>query len=90
MSLILNNDVMSSMPIYEDGEDERAMYLERYLAVMETNRQSCAFVPTDALLAMDMVAFVSSRIRGNVENGRISTARLALSLVQPAERGPMQ
>lgn len=90
MSLTLNTNSIPSWNVCEDGEDERASRLDSYLALMETNKQACEFVPNDALLALDMVGFVSSRIGGALKTSRVSTARLALSLVRPGENNPVQ
>lgn len=95
MSLILNNDSTSVWNFYDDGpgEDGRdALLLDRYLAIMETNRKSSRFVPDDALLALDMAGFVRGQI-GQMPHCRpqVSIARLSLALVQSRQQeAPIQ
>lgn len=93
MSLILNSGTTPQWNIYEDGpaEDLRnAELLDRYLAIMESNRKSSRFIPDDALMALDMAGFV----RGQIDNSRhgqpVSAARLALALVHSQPQAPMQ
>lgn len=93
MSLVLNNDSSPQWNIYDDGpiNDLRdAALLDRYLAIMETNRKSSRFVPDDALLALDMAGFVRNRIGNTPDRAPVSAARLALALVQPHKQAPVQ
>lgn len=93
MSLILNSTTSPQWNIYDDGPAEdvhNAELLDRYLAIMETNRKSSRFIPNDALMALDMAGFV----RGQIDNSRhaqpVSVARLALALVHSQTQAPMQ
>ncbi len=94
MSLILNNDSTKKWNLHDDGPEagtREAALLDRYLAIMETNRASSRFVPSDALLALDMAGFV----RGQIDpcphcRPQVTTARLSLALVQPREETPLQ
>lgn len=93
MSLILNNDSNTSWSIYDasPGEDVRdAALLDRYLAIMETNKKSSRFVPNDALLALDMAEFARGQLARDCRRPQISIARLAMSLVQPQNQMPIQ
>ena len=93
MSLILNNDSTSVWNLYDDGpgEDQRdAAMLDRYLAIMETNKKSSRFVPNDAMLALDMAEFARGRLARDCKRPQISVARLAMSLVQPQQLLPIQ
>lgn len=93
MSLILNDTRwMSTAPgsgrVY-DGQGNLSE-LDRYLAVLQDNKNSCKFVPNDAFVALDMASFVRDQLDGARIKARISTARLALSLAQPCEPAPIQ
>lgn len=93
MSLILNNDSTTLWNLYDDGpgEDQRdAALLDRYLAIMETNKKSSRFVPNDALLALDMAEFARGQLSPECRRPHVSTARLAMSLVQPQQLMPIQ
>ena len=84
MSLIINNDSTELWKFYDDSPNSDAhdvAMLDRYLAVMENNRNSNRFVPNDAMLALDMAGFVS----GKSFKPRMSTARLSLALVQTGQ-----
>lgn len=88
MSLILNDLSHASSSLLEDGtvEDQRDLIqLDRYLAIIETNKKSCRFVPNDALMALDMAGFVRDRLAGAQTGTKVTAARLALSLVQPCK-----
>ena len=93
MSLILNNDSTSVWNLYDDGpgEDQRdAALLDRYLAIMETNKKSSRFVPNDAMLALDMAEYARAQLAKGGCRPQISVARLAMSLVQPQQLLPIQ
>lgn len=93
MSLILNSDLsVHCTPVdYGAGQDYRdAARLDRYLAIMETNKLASRFVPDDALLALDMANSVCARLSGASAGPGLSAARLALALVQPRLQTPAQ
>lgn len=82
---------ISFMPDDGERQAERDIgRLNRYLAILENNRKACAFVPGDALLALDMAGFIRSRLNGVPSDPQISTRRLALSLVQSHPAAPVQ
>lgn len=93
MSLVLN-DKWPQARTYENDdfiEDQRDLdRLGRYLAIMETNKKSCNFVPNDALMALDMAGFVRDCLNGQSIGTQISAARMALSLVQGKANIPVQ
>lgn len=94
MSLIINS-VQSSPQwnLYGDSQAEEsreAELLDRYLAIMETNKKSSRFVPDDALLALDMAGFVTGRLANPDLAPQVSAARLALALVQPQHQAVIQ
>ncbi len=93
MSLILNDISFSNSNIHEDGteQDQRDLdKLDLYLATIENNKKSSRFVPDDALMALDMAGFVQGCLTGKPNRAPVSTARLALSLVQPNHLAPVQ
>lgn len=93
MSLILNSDstVFPSYIEHADAQEQHdASLLDRYLGIMETNRTSSHFVPNDALLALDMAGFIRSKLAQDDYTPSLSTARLALALVQHQQLAPVQ
>lgn len=92
MSLILNYSSLSANTIPGDGplDEQRELdALNRYMAMIEDNKNSCRFVPNDALLAIDMASFVRERLDGK-SGPHISASRLAMALVQPCGDVPVQ
>lgn len=91
MSLILNNISTPTWNMLDGpGDDYRdAQMLDRYLAIMETNKAASRFVPNDVMLALDMVGFVRDHLAGANSAAKVSTARMALALVQPLQT-PLQ
>lgn len=90
MSLILNHTCSQQLNPPDDCriEDLRdAAAIDRYLAILEANKASSAFVPNDALLTLDMAGFVSGAIRNSHPSQPVSVNRLALALMQ-AHRQP--
>ena len=86
MSLSIVENANLSMHVPENGSlDEHTSLanLDCYLAIAENNRKSSHFIPNDALLAMNMAGFVAAELYGSSKRAHISTARLALALVQP-------
>ncbi|MBD5627373.1 MAG: hypothetical protein HDQ90_07855, partial [Desulfovibrio sp.] len=53
-------------------------------------KNASRFVPNDAAVALDMAGFVRRRVGGGRPGPALSTARLALALVQPGEEMPTQ
>lgn len=93
MSLTLNDRWPDARTFTEDEtvEDQRDLHrLDHYLAIMETNRKSCKFVPDDALVALDMAGFVRGCLNGRKPSVSVSVARLALNLAQSPSRAPVQ
>lgn len=93
MSLILNNDLnlfnsLHDVDIQEKHPDVER--LDRYLAIIETNKKSSQFVPNDAYLALDMAGFAMGKLNDRRDSAAISAARLALALVQPCRQIPVQ
>lgn len=92
MSMILNDNLNfdnypQDMDLRENSPDIDR--LERYLAIIETNKKSCQFVPNDAYLALDMAGFAMGQL-GSRSMPLVSTPRLALALVQPARQQQLQ
>lgn len=79
---------MNNTNIKQDQSDVDK--LDLYLAVVENNKKSSRFIPDDALVALDMAGFVRGCLTGGARSSRVSTARLALSLVQPCPKAPIQ
>lgn len=92
MSLILNDTTLLNSCVHDEAEEgqNELEFLNRYLSIIETNKQSSRFVPDDAFLALDMAGFVRGCLSGDGQKPGVSAARLALKLVQPCCRGPMQ
>ncbi len=93
MSMIVDNSLFTSIDNVAGpaGEEHRDLVkLDRYLAIIESNKDSCRFVPSDAMLALDMAGFVRGHIAGHSAQGSICASRLALALVQPCQRAPVQ
>lgn len=91
MSLFINDNIDFSNAIPEGclttshPDIER---LDKYLALIESNKKSSQFVPTDAYTALDMAAHTIAQLKQNNANG-ISVSRLALALVQPCCQVPV-
>lgn len=93
MPLLVNTNTNPSWNLYAEdiGGDQRdAALLDRYLAIVETNKQSCKFVPDDALLALDMVSFVRGQLNDGLLRPQMSVKRLVMALVKPGEQGEIQ
>lgn len=93
MSLFLNEKLQSGANIYEGDLESNNPDIERldqYLALIESNRKSSQFVPDDAFLALDMAGHSISRLNNNNLNQPPSISRLALALVQPCAKAPVQ
>lgn len=91
MSLILNNaPPIQYRPVEHDQDLHDAALLDRYLFIMESNKSSTNFVPNDALVALDMANGIAATLANAPCAPRISTARLALALVQPAIQAALQ
>ena len=93
MSLSLNEKQCDARNYHEEYsvEDQRDMdRLNRYLAIMEANKKSCKFVPSDAFLALDMAGFVRDCLNGKRKATPVSASRMALSLVQGRCGAPVQ
>lgn len=93
MPLLMNTATNPSWNLcaVELGGDQRdAALLDRYLAIVETNKKSCKFVPDDALLALDMVSFVRGQLGDDFLRPQVSVTRLAMALVKPGEQGEIQ
>lgn len=93
MSLILNDNlnlrnIPKDMGLRDSHPDIDR--LDRYLAIIETNKKSCQFVPNDAYLALDMAGFAVGHLKQRQSPRFVSTARLALALVQPEGGIPVQ
>lgn len=93
MSLILNDNLNlrnfpKDMGIRDSHPDIDR--LDRYLAIIETNKKSCQFVPNDVYLALDMAGFALGQLKSSPSPRVVSTARLALALVQPEGGLPVQ
>lgn len=92
MSLIINGAAWTR-PVQQERvgpEGDGLSQLDRYLTILQNNQHSCQFVPSDALIALDMAGFVRSQIDGAPANSKISTARLALAIVQPCNPSSIQ
>ena len=64
--------------------------LDRYLAVLEDNKNACRFILNDAALAMDMAGFVQNRLGRGWERPANTAARLSLALIHTEPQGPVQ
>lgn len=76
--------------IRSPGELETLSKIDSYLAVLEDNRKSSRFLPTDMSLALDMANFVCERLHGREERKFIPAKRLSLMLVQNQTEHPVQ
>ena len=93
MSLILNHmsfEPLAKRPDEPPGTHQDLSKIDRYLDILEDNKNASRFVPNDAAVALDMAGFVRSRVGGGRPAPALSTARLALALVQPCEETPPQ
>lgn len=86
MSLIITDSFDASMqapdPAYHENRRDLDN-LDRYLAIIEDNKNSCQFVPSDVSVALDMAGYVRGQLRGFPVKAPLSAARMALALVQP-------
>lgn len=93
MSLILNHTSLEPLikrPDEPPGTRQDLAKIDRYLDVLNDNKNASRFVPNDAAVALDMAGFVRRRV-GNGRSGPVlSTPRLALALVQPNDGAPAQ
>ena len=79
MSLSINDNLETGRSVSEadfPASHPDIERLDKYLALIESNKKSCQFVPTDALLAMDMAAHAISRLSEKAAAG-LSISRLA-------------
>ena len=93
MSLILNHASLGPLtqrPDEPPGTHQELSKIDRYLDILEDNKNACRFVPNDAAVALDMAGFVRRRVGGGRPGHVLSAARLALALVQPCEKMPPQ
>ena len=93
MSLILNHMSLESLtqrPDEPPGTHQDLSKIDRYLEILEDNKNASRFVPNDAAVALDMAGFVRSRVGAGRTGPALSTARLALALVQPCDEAPAQ
>ena len=86
MSLIITDSfdatVQAPDPAYQENRRDLEN-LDRYLAIIEDNKNSCRFVPNDVSIALDMAGYVRGQLRGTPVKAPISAARMALALAQP-------
>ena len=93
MSLILNHtsfEPLSQRPDEPPGTQQNLSKIDRYLDILEHNKNASRFVPSDAAVALDMAGFVRRRVGAGRPGPALSAARLALALVQPCEDMPTQ
>ena len=93
MSLILNHtsfEPLSQRPDEPPGTRQELTKIDRYLDILEDNKNASRFVPNDAAVALDMAGFVRRRVGDGKPGPALSAARLALALVQPCEEMPTQ
>lgn len=93
MSLILNHtsiEPLTKRPDEPPGSRQDLSQIDRYLDILKDNKTASRFVPTDAAVALDMAGFVRRRVGDGHLGPVLSTARLALALVQPCEELPPQ
>ena len=75
----------------EDPTRSRNLQLiERYLVVLEENKNACRAAVTDADMALDMAGFVKRQLRKPAQMPRMSPALLALALVRRIVDAPEQ
>ena len=75
----------------EDPTRSRNLQLiERYLVVLEENKNACRAAVTDADMALDMAGFVKRQLRRPALMPRMSPALLALALVRRIIDAPEQ
>lgn len=72
------------------GEEGKRALIERYLDLLEANRQACRATITDAGLALDMAGFVRRQLCWPSPQTRLPTALLARALVQRVPETPDQ
>ncbi|MBR4742042.1 MAG: hypothetical protein IK079_04010 [Desulfovibrio sp.] len=83
MSLYIQSHLLEgNKKIRSPGEQENLDRIDSYLAVLEDNRKSAAFIPTDAALALDMANFVFDRLQGRRERKFVPAMRLSMALLQ--------
>ena len=93
MSLILNHpsqEPLTKRPDEPPGSHQELSKIDRYLDILSDNKNASRFVPNDAVVALDMAGFVRYRVGGGRTGPVLSTARLALALVQPCFEAPPQ
>lgn len=93
MSLILNHtsfEPPAQRPDEPPGNHQELSKIDRYLEILEDNKNASRFVPNDAAVALDMAGFVRRQVGGGRPGPALSAARLALALVQPCEEMPTQ
>lgn len=74
-------------PYYEEHD---LALIERYLTVLEDNKKASRSAITDADMAMDMAGFVRQQLQSSAKRPRLSSALMALALVQREADGPQQ
>ena len=71
-------------------EEHDLALIQRYLTVLEDNKKASRSGITDAGMAMDMAGFVRQQLQKPAQRPRISSALMALALVQRVPDGPQQ
>lgn len=71
-------------------EEHDLALIQRYLTVLEDNKKASRSAITDAGMAMDMAGFVRQQLQKPAQRPRISSALMALALVQRVPDGPQQ
>ena len=75
----------------EDPTRSRNLQLiERYLVVLEENKNACRAAVTDADMALDMAGFVRRQLLKSARQSSMSPALLALALVRRVPDAPEQ
>lgn len=93
MSLILNHlshEPQTKRPEEPPGSHQELSKIDRYLDILQDNKNASRFVPNDAALALDMASFVRRQVGSCQSASALSIARLALALVQPCNEAPTQ